>query len=125
MVAAAMSALEAHVVVQLSDDFSLDVHIQIEAGQTVALLGPNGAGKSTLVSALAGLIPLDGGSIVLNGTVLDDVDADVFVAPEQRRLGIVFQDYLLFDHLNVLENIAFGPISRGAVRSTARRSAKR
>jgi len=119
-----MSGLNAHLIVQRGDGFLLDVEIQIEQGQTVALLGPNGAGKSTLVSALAGLIPLDGGRIVLNGAVLDDVDADVFVAPEQRRLGIVFQDYLLFDHLTVLDNIAFGPVSRRSERSTARRSAK-
>lgn len=120
-----MSGLSARVIVQRGDEFSLDVEIQIEAGQTVALLGPNGAGKSTLVGALAGLIPLDSGRIVLNGIVLDDAQADVFVPPEKRRLGIVFQDYLLFDHMNVLDNIAFGLISRGADRSTARLSAQR
>ena len=120
-----MSGLNAHVIVERSDGFLLDVEVRIEAGQTVALLGPNGAGKSTLVGALAGLIPLDGGRIVLNGVVLDDADADLFVVPEQRRLGIVFQDYLLFDHMSVLDNIAFGQISRGSDRATARGSAQR
>jgi len=70
--------------------------------------GPNGAGKSTTVDVLAGILPLDEGQITLGGTVLDD-GANTFVPAESRSIGIVFQDYLLFDHLTVAENVAFGP----------------
>lgn len=115
--------LDAHLVIRRGDDFTLDLDVQIEAGTTVALLGPNGAGKSTTVDGLAGLVPLDAGSITLAGRVLDDASAR-FVPPEQRRIGVVFQDHLLFDHLDVTDNIAFGPRSRGRIgRHEARRRA--
>lgn len=91
-----------------SESFRLDIDLSIPPGSTVALLGPNGAGKSTAVQALAGLLPLDQGRITLEGRVLDDSDAGVFVASEDREVGVVFQDYLLFPHLSVLENMAFG-----------------
>ncbi len=106
-----------------ADRFSLDLSIDIAPGSTVALLGPNGAGKSTTVDVLAGLLPIDRGSIRLGPRLLDDPAAGVFVPPEQRRVGVVFQDYLLFDHLSVLDNIAFGPRSRGAGRTEARAAA--
>ena len=99
--------------------FDLDVALRIPRGRTVALLGPNGAGKSTVVAGLAGLEPLRAGHIKLDGTVLDDPATRTFVAPAQRRLGIVFQDGLLFPHLSVLENIAFGPRSSGMERRRA------
>jgi molybdate transport system ATP-binding protein len=92
--------------------FTLDVSLSIPPGATVALLGPNGAGKSTAVSALAGLLPIDSGRITLAGATLDDPRQAVFVPPEARRVGVVFQDDLLFPHLTVIENIAFGLRSR-------------
>lgn len=92
--------------------FSLDVSISIGAGQTVALLGPNGAGKSTVVAAVAGLVRLDAGSIELDGDMLDDPERGVFVRPEHRDIGVVFQDYLLFPHLSVAANLGFGLESR-------------
>lgn len=98
------------------EGFHLDVELSIDPGTTAALLGPNGAGKSTTVAALAGLLPLDEGSIRLGERMLDDPAGDIFVAAEDRKVGVVFQDYLLFGHLSVLENIAFGPRSRGAGR---------
>jgi molybdate transport system ATP-binding protein len=88
--------------------FRLEADLTIPPDRTVALLGPNGAGKSTVVAALAGLLSLDEGHVVLAGTTLDDPAAGVFVAPEHRRVGVVFQDYLLFPHLSVLDNVAFG-----------------
>ncbi|HEX8928186.1 MAG TPA: ATP-binding cassette domain-containing protein, partial [Actinomycetota bacterium] len=91
----------------------LDVGIEVASGELVVLLGPNGAGKTTLLRALAGLVPLDGGRVVLDGTVLDDVDARVRVPTERRPIGFVFQDYLLFPHLSALENVAFGLRARG------------
>lgn len=100
--------LEASIKVRRGDDFTLEMSIRIEAGKTVALLGPNGAGKSTAVAALAGLLPIDEGRIVLGNRVLDDPAEGVFVPPEERGIGVVFQDYLLFGHLTVAENVAFG-----------------
>jgi len=116
--------LRARVVIRRSDEFLLDVDLSIEPGMTVALLGPNGAGKSTTVSAIAGLLPLDGGRIQLGEAVLDDPGGGTFVPPERRRIGVVFQDFLLFPHLTVLENIAFGLRSRGVGRAQATESAR-
>ena len=93
---------------------SLD--LSVEAGRTLALLGPNGAGKSTVLGALAGLVEY-AGSVTLDGRSLDGLE------PEHRRVGYVFQDYLLFPHLSVLENVAFGPRSQGRGRVAARAAA--
>lgn len=104
--------LDARLVVRRSDSFQLEIEMSIPAGRTVALLGPNGAGKSTAVAAVAGLISLDRGRIELAGNILDDPVEGVFVPAEERRVGVVFQEYLLFPHLSVIENIAFGLRSR-------------
>jgi molybdate transport system ATP-binding protein len=100
------------------------VSFEARDGEITGLLGPNGAGKTTTVDGLAGLAPLDAGHVRLAGRTLDDPAADVFVAPEERRIGVVFQRYLLFEHLDVLDNVAFGPLSRGATRREARRCAR-
>ncbi len=89
------------------DGFVLDVSLEIAGDETVALLGPNGAGKSTLVEVIAGLQAVDAGAVVLNGTTLDDAINRIFVPADSRRIGVVFQDYLLFDHLSVHDNVAF------------------
>jgi molybdate transport system ATP-binding protein len=112
-----MSGLEAHLRVRRDDGFVLDMSLSLDHGETVALLGPNGAGKSTAVSALAGLVPLDEGEIVLGGRTLDS--QDVFVRPDLRRIGVVFQDYLLFPHLTAAENVAFGVRDRKRRREAA------
>ena len=98
----------------------LDVSISVGMGSVVALLGPNGAGKSSLLYALAGLEPLANGSVVLAGETLEDTDRKIRLAPERRPIGVVFQDYLLFPHLSVSENVAFGLRSRGVPKSEAR-----
>jgi molybdate transport system ATP-binding protein len=90
----------------------LEVEVDAPAGDVVAVLGPNGAGKTTLLLALAGLVPVAEGRIVLDGTVLDDAAANVFVPAERRPVGLLFQDYLLFPHLSVLDNVAFAPRAR-------------
>ena len=102
----------------------LDVRLEVGAGEVVAVLGPNGAGKTTLLRALAGLVPLVAGRVVLDGRVIEDPGAGVWVPPERRPVGVVFQDYLLFPHLSALDNVAFGPRCRGASRAEATRRAR-
>ena len=97
--------------------FRLDVTLSAAPGDVVALLGPNGAGKTTALRALAGLVPLTGGHLRLDGEQLDGVP------PESRPVGVVFQDYLLFPHLTALDNVAFGPRCHGATKSEARAEA--
>ena len=101
----------------------LELDLTVADGEVVALLGPNGAGKTTVLRTIAGLQALDGGSITINGRVVDDPAAAVFVAPEQRKVGMAFQDYALFPSLTVLENVAFGMRARGARRAEARTAA--
>ncbi len=80
--------------------------IEVEQGQIVCLLGASGCGKTTLLKAVAGLLPLSSGQMSLNGVVIDD--GENWLPPEQRNIGMIFQDYALFPHLTVAENIAFG-----------------
>jgi molybdate transport system ATP-binding protein len=105
--------------------FRLDLRLAIASGEVVALLGPNGAGKTTALRALAGLLPITNGHVTLGGNCLDDPRRQVFVPPERRPIGVVFQDYLLFPHLTAEENIAFGPRCRGATRHDAHQTAVR
>ncbi len=119
-----VEGLVARAVVQRSEDFTLDIDISIPVGQTVALLGPNGSGKSTAVAAVAGLLPIDSGSISLNGVMLDDPATGFFIPSETRRIGVVFQDYLLFPHLSAVENVAFGLRSRGVSHEMALEQAR-
>ncbi|MCA0145678.1 ABC transporter ATP-binding protein [Blastococcus sp. LR1] len=102
---------------------TLDLQLDVEVadGEVLAVLGPNGAGKSTLLRVLAGLLPPDGGSVVVDGEVWDGDGAH---RPAHRRpLGMVFQDALLFPHLSVADNVAFGLRTRGTGKPAARRSA--
>lgn len=84
----------------LRGSFVLDVDLSVPAGEVVALLGPNGAGKTTLVRALSGLEPAEG-ELHFAGLGLD-------VAPEDRRIGLVFSDGRLFPHLSVRDNVRYG-----------------
>lgn len=97
----------------------LDMDLTVDEGEVVALLGPNGAGKTTLLRAVAGLVPFRSGHVRLDGKVLEDTATGQYVPTEQRPIGFVFQDYLLFPHLTVLENVAFGLRSRGTSRQAA------
>jgi molybdate transport system ATP-binding protein len=116
--------LDARVKVQLGD-LHLDLDLSVGTDQVVAVLGPNGAGKTTLLRALAGLLALQQGRVVLDGDVLEDAATGVRRAPEDRPVAVVFQDYLLFPHLSAVENVAFGLRCRGVARSQARERARR
>ncbi|WP_433686139.1 ABC transporter ATP-binding protein [Micromonospora carbonacea] len=117
--AAGTPLLDAHLVADRGG-FHLDVALRVGAGEVVALLGPNGAGKTTALRALAGLHPLTAGHLTLDRVDLDRPDGRLWVPPERRPVGVVFQDYLLFPHLSARDNVAFGPRRRGADRRAAR-----
>jgi molybdate transport system ATP-binding protein len=104
-------------------DFDLDATVRMGPGEVVAVLGRNGSGKSTLLSAVAGLLRPDTGRIVLDGRVLTDTAAGVQLAPHHRRVGLLAQEPLLFPHLSVLDNVAFGPRVAGARKQPARAAA--
>ena len=114
--------LKADIQLRLSR-LDLDAEFTVESGEVVALLGPNGSGKSTTLRALMGLLPLAGGQIVLDGTVLEDPAQHIRVPPENRPIGLMFQDYLLFPHLSAVENVAFGLRAKGTDKKVARERA--
>jgi molybdate transport system ATP-binding protein len=115
-------SLDARLLVE-RDAFRLDLALTAARGEVVALLGPNGAGKTTALRALAGLVPLSGGHQRLDGAVLEDPRSGLHTPPEDRPVGMVFQDYLLFPHLSALDNVAFGLRCRGMSRKAARAAA--
>lgn len=88
-------------------DFSLDIALQAGGGVTV-LFGPSGGGKSMTLQAVAGLLRPDAGRIAINGHVLYDSEAGIHLPPQQRRVGFVMQDYALFPHMTIAQNIAYG-----------------
>jgi len=104
--------------------FDLAVDLVVEPGEVVALLGPNGAGKTTALRAIAGLLPLGGGRIAFDDEVWDEPPR-TFRTADRRPIGVVFQDYLLFDHMSCLENVAFGLRARGVDKHAARTEASR
>ena len=101
--------------------FRLQARLAVEPGQVLAVLGPNGAGKTTLLRVMAGLVALTDGRIAVGAEAWDDARAGRFVPAVERAVGLVFQDYRLFPHLTVLDNVAFGARARGAARGQARR----
>ncbi|EWS58836.1 Maltose/maltodextrin import ATP-binding protein MalK [Methylibium sp. T29-B] len=84
------------------------VSFGLAEGEIGVLIGPSGCGKTSLLRAVAGLEPLAGGSISLGDERLGDAATGRHLSPEQRRIGMVFQDYALFPHLSVAQNVAFG-----------------
>ena len=129
-------ALHADVVVERGE-FRLEAVLDVEPGQVLAVLGPNAAGKTTLLRTLAGLGALTDGRIAityaraasgggpLEPDVWDDAREGVFRPAVERAVGLVFQDYRLFPHLSVVDNVAFSARARGASRGESRRAAAR
>jgi molybdate transport system ATP-binding protein len=105
-------------------ELDLDATVEVGDGEVVALLGPNGAGKTTLLRAVAGLQPIDAGRVAVDGDVLDDPEAGIFVTTNDRPIGVTFQDYLLFPRMTVVDNVAFGLRARGLGRAAARAQAR-
>lgn len=99
--------------------FGLDARFEASQPGITVLFGPSGAGKSLTLSLIAGLRRPDRGRIALRGQTVDDVTAGVHVRPQDRQLGMVFQDALLLPHRSALDNVAL------AVRDTRTRSARR
>nr|WP_240931639.1 ABC transporter ATP-binding protein [Sedimentitalea sp. CY04] len=83
-----------------------DVSLRIQAGQVTCLLGPSGCGKSTTLRIIAGVEMQDSGEIYVDGKLI--CDTDYRVPPERREIGLMFQDFALFPHLSVGDNVAFG-----------------
>ena len=98
-----------------------DIALEVADGETLAVLGPNGAGKSTLLGMLAGLIRPDDGHADIGGRILFDLaeDRSTWLAPHRRGVALLAQEPLLFPHLTVRANVAFGPRSLGASRADA------
>jgi molybdate transport system ATP-binding protein len=105
-------------------DFALAVAFRVQPHQCLALVGPTGCGKTTTLRLIAGLDRPDAGRVSLNGTVAVDTASGVFLAPQRRRLGVVFQDYALFPHLTVLGNVTYGARARGLGRREAEDKAR-
>ncbi len=95
-----------------------NLSLRVAAGEVVAVLGPSGCGKSTLLKMIAGLEPFDSGHIVFDGTDL------AATATHKRRFALMFQNFALFAHLNVLDNVAFGLVEQGLPKRDARAQAQ-
>lgn len=101
----------------------LDVDLAFTEGATTAITGPNGSGKSTVLAVLAGLLVPDAGELRIGDEVL--YDPRTWVPPHRRGIVLMSQRVLLFPHLSVRDNVAFGPRSHGASRRDARTQAER
>jgi iron(III) transport system ATP-binding protein len=88
------------------------IDLEVARNEFVVLLGPSGCGKTTTLRCVAGLERVDGGSIEIDGQVVDSASARAFVPPERRDIGMVFQSYAVWPHLNVYENVAL-PLTEG------------
>ncbi len=109
-------SLHADVVVARGDP-RIAAAFDVAPGHPLAVIGPNGAGKSSVLAAIAGLVPLESGRVAIGARSVDRMP------PERRRIGVLFQDYVLFPHLTVRDNVAFAARMRGS-RAAARAAAE-
>ncbi|MEO6713278.1 MAG: ABC transporter ATP-binding protein [Mycobacteriales bacterium] len=100
--------------------FRVDAAFTIREGTLTALVGPNGSGKSTVLRALAGLLPMDRGTVTLDRKLLADPSSGTHVRVEERPISLVFQDHLLFPRMSARDNVAFGLRARGMTKAAAR-----
>ncbi len=102
-----------------------DLDLEIRDGEFMCLLGPSGCGKTTTLRMIAGLENLSGGEIRIGDRVVDSVNGGVFVQPEKREMGLVFQSYALWPHMTIERNTDFGLRLRKIPKPNARRVLKR
>jgi iron(III) transport system ATP-binding protein len=98
--------------------------LTIREGEFITLLGPSGCGKTTTLRLLAGFCPPTAGKIEIAGTVVSDIDKNIFIPPGKRKIGMVFQDYALWPHMNVFSNVAYPLKISGVHPSEQRRRVK-
>lgn len=102
-------------------DFQLDVSLKVAKGEILMLMGENGCGKTTILNAVAGLFTPEKGEIVVDGRILFDSENRINLPPDERNVGYVFQNYALFPHMSIYDNVAFGlrsrRLSRGEVKT--------
>ncbi len=96
----------------------ISISFDLEKDKALALLGPSGCGKTTILKIIAGLVEADSGKIILNGKDISKT------APAKRNIGMVFQDYALFPHLTVEDNISYALVSKGMSKKQARAEIK-
>jgi molybdate transport system ATP-binding protein len=101
--------------------FDLDVSFSCSSSRLLVLVGPSGAGKTTIIRILAGLDRPDKGRIVYNGETWVNTDKKIFLPPQKRCVGYVFQEYTLFPHLTVFENVAFSACDKKEIPSLLQR----
>jgi len=89
-------------------EFTLSVAFEVEAGETLVVIGPSGCGKTTTLNIISGLLRPEAGRVVLEGGTLFDSSAGIDVPVEKRKIGYVFQDFALFPHLSLADNVAYG-----------------
>jgi molybdate transport system ATP-binding protein len=89
-------------------NLDLSTKLNVAEGEVMMLVGENGCGKTTLLNMIAGLTTPDAGEIALSGWILFDSESKINIPPDSRNVGYVFQNYALFPHLSVYENVAFG-----------------
>ena len=94
------------------------ISFDVDDGEFVTLLGPSGCGKTTTLRCIAGLERTNGGTIEIDGRIVSQPEKDIFIAPHERDLGMVFQSYAIWPHMSVAENVAFPLIARNVDRTS-------
>ena len=101
-------------------NFTLNANLTAQNQAVTAIMGPNGSGKTTALMLVAGLLAVESGNITLDESVFDTAENGIFVQPEHREVGMVFQDGALFSHLSALDNVSFGLRARGVKKNESR-----